>query len=140
MPATSAMPASGQTSSSAAREGADIGADNMAVVRDPNVRTEVRDADIQQPGDGAMSAQCPHPEAPIPAGRAEGADNADEVSIGSPVSSERDPATPGGAPRRVDPGSMWARNGAPQLAPDPDRFTRHHDTTPSDDPGRRQGR
>jgi hypothetical protein len=35
---------------------------------------------------------------------------------------------------------MWARNGAPQLAPDPDRFTRHHDTTPSDDPGRRQGR
>ncbi len=135
MPATSAMPASGQTSSSAAREGADIGADNMPAVGDPNVRTEVQDADIQQPGDGAMSAQCPHPEAPIPAGQAEGADDADEVSVRSPVSSGRDPATPGSRPHRVDPGSMWARNGAPQLAPDPDRFNRHHDTTRPNDPG-----
>jgi hypothetical protein len=35
------------------------------------------------------------------------------------------------SPRRVAPGSVWARNGAPQLAPDPDRFTqspRHHTT------------
>jgi Protein of unknown function (DUF3631) len=38
-------------------------------------------------------------------------------------------------PRRVAPGSVWARNGCPQLAPDPDRFTRH-DTTSPEDPGR----
>jgi hypothetical protein len=38
-------------------------------------------------------------------------------------------------PRRVAPGSVWARNGAPHLAPDPDRFTRH-DTTSPEDPGR----
>jgi hypothetical protein len=38
-------------------------------------------------------------------------------------------------PRRVAPGSVWARNGAPELAPDPDRFTRH-DTTSPEDPGR----
>jgi hypothetical protein len=38
-------------------------------------------------------------------------------------------------PRRVAPGSVWARNGASHLAPDPDRFTRHH-TTPPEDPGR----
>jgi hypothetical protein len=42
------------------------------------------------------------------------------------------------AARRVAPGSVWARNGAPQLAPDPDRFTQpDHDTaSPPDDPGR----
>jgi hypothetical protein len=34
------------------------------------------------------------------------------------------------SPRRVAPGSVWARNGAPQLAPDPDRFTHPHDPTP----------
>jgi hypothetical protein len=48
--------------------------------------------------------------------------------------------TPGGngepghatSQRRIAPGSVWARNGAPQLAPDPDRFTRHHnDHSPS---------
>jgi Protein of unknown function (DUF3631) len=38
-------------------------------------------------------------------------------------------------PRRVAPGSVWARNGAPHLAPHPDRFTRH-DTTSAEDPGR----
>jgi hypothetical protein len=37
---------------------------------------------------------------------------------------------PGSAPRRVDTGSMWARNGASQLAPDPDRFTRQQDPSP----------
>jgi hypothetical protein len=41
----------------------------------------------------------------------------------------------GPAPRRVAPGSVWARNDAPQLAPDPDRFTHHPNTTPPDDPG-----
>jgi hypothetical protein len=38
-------------------------------------------------------------------------------------------------PRRVAPGSVLARNGAPELAPDPDRFSRHA-TTPPQDPGR----
>jgi hypothetical protein len=40
------------------------------------------------------------------------------------------------SPRRVAPGSVWARNGAPQLAPDPDRFTYPDTTIPPDDPGR----
>jgi hypothetical protein len=39
-------------------------------------------------------------------------------------------------PRRVAPGSVWARNGAPQLAPDPDRFARPHNNPSPDDPGR----
>jgi hypothetical protein len=53
------------------------------------------------------------------------------------VDPPRSNGSPGRAttPRRVAPGSVWARNGAPHLAPDPDRFTRHG-TTPPEDPGR----
>jgi Protein of unknown function (DUF3631) len=36
------------------------------------------------------------------------------------------PGSNGTPARRAAPGSVWAHNGAPHLAPDPDRFTRHH--------------
>ena len=55
--------------------------------------------------------------------------NADVADVAHPPGSTGTPA------RRVAPGSVWARNGAPQLAPDPDRFARHHDVTPPHDPG-----
>jgi hypothetical protein len=32
--------------------------------------------------------------------------------------------------------TLAGQHGAPELAPDPDRFTHHHNTTPPDDPGR----
>ncbi len=42
------------------------------------------------------------------------------------------PGSDGTSARRATPGSVWARNGAPQLAPDPDRFTRrHNDRSPA---------
>jgi len=130
MPATSATSAGVQTSRSAAWEGADIAADNMAATHQPNVRTGARDADIPQAAGGAMSAQCPHPDAPVPAGQTPRADDADVAGIGSPFSSRGGGPDTARTPRRVAPGSVWARNGAPELAPDPDRFTHPDDPTP----------
>jgi hypothetical protein len=52
--------------------------------------------------------------------------NADVADVAHTPGSNGIPA------RRAAPGSVWARNGAPQLAPDPDRFTRrHNDRSPA---------
>jgi hypothetical protein len=135
MPATSATSTSGQPSRSAAWEGADIAADDMGASHDPNVRTRVPNADIPQSAGGAMSAQCPHPETPVPAGQPHRADDTDVADVGSPLSSGTGRSGPASAPRRrVAPGSVWARNGAPELAPD--RFTYPDSTSPPEDPGR----
>jgi hypothetical protein len=82
------------------------------------------------------SADRPHPGNGKPAGQPERADGADGADGPNPYSLGAKGSKPTSAPRRVAPGSVWARNGAPQLAPDPDRFIHHDDTTPPDDPGR----
>jgi len=62
-------------------------------------------------------------------------ENADVADVAHPPGSNGEPGR-AASPRRVAPGSIWARNGAGQLAPDPDRFTRPRNATPPGDPER----
>jgi hypothetical protein len=134
--APSAPPAGEQPPSSPAMAGADGHADDPRTV-DPPARqpsaSETRT--VQTPG-GQPSADRPRPDNGNPAGQQGRADGADGADGHGPHSLGAGGASSGSPPRRVDPGSMWARNGAPQLAPDPDRFTRRDHTTPPDDFGR----
>jgi Protein of unknown function (DUF3631) len=73
----------------------------------------------------ATSATEPGPVADVadrqlPSATGLSSQNADVADVAHTPGSNGTPA------RRAAPGSVWARNGAPQLAPDPDRFTRRH--------------
>lgn len=138
--ASSAPPADGQQPSSPAVARVDVGADGPRTVDSPAgqpsappLRTVADPA--TQPSDDR-----PHPGDAEPAGQHGRADDADGADSSDPHSLRAEGASRSTPPRRVDPGSMWVRNDALELAPGPDRFTRHHDTTPPDDPGRCQGR
>jgi hypothetical protein len=135
-----APPADGQPPSSPAVARVDGGADGPRTVEAPAGQPSA--PPIRTVADPAMqpSADRPHPGNPEPAGQYGRADDADDADGSGPHSLSAGRANPGSRPHRVDPGSMWVRNGAPQLTPDPDRFTRHHDTIPPDDVGRCQGR
>jgi hypothetical protein len=138
--APSAPPAGGQPPSSPAVARVDDGADGPRTVQAPAGQPSAPPMRTVADLATQPSADRPHPDNPEPAGQRGRADGADGADGSGPHSLRADRANPDGRPRRVDPGSMWVRNAAPQLAPDPDRFTRYHDTTPPDDPGRRQGR
>jgi Protein of unknown function (DUF3631) len=82
----------------------------------------------------ATSATDPHPVADVadrqpPSATGLSSANADVADVAHHPGSNGEPghAT---RPPRVAPGSVWARNGTPQPAPDPDQSTRHNDPSP----------